>query len=303
MKKILAFIAAAVTCLQLSAQTDEEFAAQYQRQTSVAGLSGIGVDYILNKWETAFPGSANMLEARFAYFFDRSRSPQMVVKNQTRFLGAKPAMSLKDSLGRDVHYFQEYFYDDEIFGMAMKYIDNAVLLFPDDLAYRYDKITALIEYEKESPEMARDELLALIEFNNSTHPQWKDRGESVDEEYFINGVQEYCYSFFRTATPVSYDAFRMVSERMSKLYPKNTVFLSNLGSYWLVAQKNNNKALSCYGKVLKVDPKNYAAIKNCVLLARKSKNVKLEKKYLPLLIEVTSSEAERISAEARLKSL
>lgn len=290
-------------CLQLSAQTEEDFAAQYSRQISVAGVSGMGVDYILNKWENAYPGSARMLEARFAYFFDKSRAPQMIRKEQSRFLGEKPAVALKDSLGKAVNYFREYFYDDGIFGQAISYLDKAIKLYPNDIAYRFDKITALIAYEKESPEMASQELMALIDRNSSEHPDWISRGEPVNEEYFISGVQEYCYSFFTIASPVSFESFRIVSERMSKLYPKNTAFLSNLGSYWLVAQKNNKKALKCYSQVLKVDPRNYAAIKNCVLLARKSKDVKLEKKYLPLLIEVTTSEAERLSAEARLKAL
>ena len=303
MKKITILFALLLAGLQLSAQTDEEFAAQYERQISSVGLSGIGVDYILGKWEKAFPESRLMLECRFRYFFDKSRIPQMVVKDQTRFLGEKPAVTLKDSLGRNVNYFQEYFYDDEVFGRAMQYLDQGIRLYPDDIAFRYDKISALISYEKESPEMASQELLKLIDFNSSSHPAWNSRGEAVDEEYFVSGVQEYCYTLFSIASPVSYESFRLTSEKMAKLYPKNVVFLSNLGSYWLVAQGNSGKALSCYGKVLKVDPDNYAAIKNCVLSARKSGNVKLEKKYLPMLARVSPSEAERMAAEARLKTL
>lgn len=303
MKKIFSVIAAALLGLQLTAQTEEEFAAQYNRQIATVGISGMGVDYILSRWEKAFPESPGMLEARFSYFFDKSRAAKMIVRNQSRFLGAKPVVTLKDSLGRDVNYFQEYFYDDEVFGTSIRYIDRAIQLYPGDIAFRFDKITALMAYEKESPEMAMSELMGLIDFNGSGHPEWKRRGKAVDEDYFINGVQEYCYSLFSTASPVSYEAFRSVSERMCKLYPNNTVFLSNLGSYWLVAKNNSKKALGCYSKVLKKDPGNYAAIKNCVLLARKSGDVKLEKKYLPLLIGATPSEAEKISAEARLKAL
>ena len=48
-----------------------------------------------------------------------------------------------------------------------------------------------------------------------------------------------------------------------------------------------------YNKVLKKNPDDYATIKNCVLLARNDKNVKLEKKYLPMLIRVTPDETEK----------
>ena len=61
--------------------------------------------------------------------------------------------------------------------------------------------------------------------------------------------------------------------------------------------------MNYYGKVLKINPKDYTAIKNCVLMARKNKDVKLEKKYLPMLIAVTEDDMERASAEARLKAL
>ena len=54
---------------------------------------------------------------------------------------------------------------------------------------------------------------------------------------------------------------------------------------------------------LKKEPDNYTAIKNCVLLARDAKNLKLEKKYLPALIRVTQDDAERAAAQARLEAL
>ena len=70
-----------------------------------------------------------------------------------------------------------------------------------------------------------------------------------------------------------------------------------------VCKKDNKSALKYYNKVLKLSPNDYTAAKNCVLMARAEKDVKLEKKYLPILIRATEDEAERLSAEARLKSL
>ena len=85
--------------------------------------------------------------------------------------------------------------------------------------------------------------------------------------------------------------------------PKNTLFMTNLGSYYLVAEHNDKAALKMYNKVLKLKPDDYAAIKNCVLLARNEKNAKLEKKYLQKLVEVTTDETERTSAKVRLQAL
>ena len=43
------------------------------------------------------------------------------------------------------------------------------------------------------------------------------------------------------------------------------------------------------------------AIKNMILMARNSKNEKLEKKYLPMMIKYSQLESERLSAKARLE--
>lgn len=54
---------------------------------------------------------------------------------------------------------------------------------------------------------------------------------------------------------------------------------------------------------MKIKQDDLTAIKNIVILARNSGNVKLEKKYLPLLEKYSTSESEKLSAKARLESL
>ena len=70
-----------------------------------------------------------------------------------------------------------------------------------------------------------------------------------------------------------------------------------------MARKDNKTAMKYYSKVLKIKADDLTAIKNIIILARNSNNVKLEKKYLPLLIKYTQDEKEKIAAQARLKSL
>lgn len=288
----------------LFAQTPaSEHAARYERQVRNVGAAGVGVETILDRWEAEWPDDPAMHEGRSKFWLAKSLTTNVVPKNQQKFLGAAPVLVLKDSLGRDVNYFEENNFVDSLFALSQKAVDKAIALAPAELAYRVDKITALMLYEKDSPDLATSELLKLISYNSSAHPSWTYYGMAVDESTFISTIQEYCFNFFKYATPGSYEAFKTVSEAMLKNYPSELSFMNNLGSYWLVYKRNSGKALKWYNKVLKKDPHDYNAANNCVILSRKDKNVKLEKKYLPYLIEASDSETEKAACRARLEAL
>lgn len=304
MKHIFSMAALLLSCALMYGQDDPAaFKSRYERQVRTVGAAGVGVETILDRWEAAFPDDPAMLEGRYNYFLAKARSTEVVPKGASRYLGAEPVLTLKDSTGRDVYYYQEDFYVDSLFARSQTAIDKAISLQPSELGYRVDKITALMLYEKGSPDLATAELLKLIQYNKTARPSWTYYGLAVDDDTFVATVQEYCFNFFRFATPGCYEAFRTVSEEMLKIYPKNTDFLSNVGSYWLVYKQKPRQALKWYNKVLKINPKDYTAAKNCVILARSEKNPKLEKKYLPLLMEASDSEAERASCRARLETL
>lgn len=303
MKKTM-ILAMLLICTQAFAQlTTEELKSQYERQVRVVGLAGLGVENILDKWARVSAEDPDLLEARFHYYYIKSISTSMVEKNQPKYLGQNPSLSLKDSLGKDVYYFEENFFEDSLFALGQRYIDKAISLYPDEIIYRFEKLNALLDYEKESPDILASELDDLINYNTALKPKWTYDGMEFDDESFVSAIQEYCYSLFKLGTPKGYEVFLEISEKMNKLYPSNTEFLSNIGTYWLVYKQNNSQALKYYNKVLKINPKDYTAAKNCVVMARKDKNVKLEKKYLPVLIAATESETERATYEARLKSL
>ena len=303
MRKTLA-IAALLLCTLGYAQNDAAgFKARYERQVRNVGISGVGVETILDRWADAYPDDPAMLEGRYRFYLDKSISSTIVSRDTRRYLGKDPVLNLKDSTGRDVFYFEDTVFTDSLFAMGQSAIDRAVLVAPDELAYRIDKVTSLMLYEKDSPDMATQELLKLIDYHKTARPDWTYYGLAVDDDTFKNTVQEYCYNFFQYATPGSYEAFKTVSEAMLKLYPNDCGFIDNIGSYWLVYKQNNSKALKWYKKALKIDPGDYTAAKNCVILARKQKSLKLEKKFLPALIEAAESENERAAAQARLESL
>ena len=239
------------------------------------GPAGVGVETLLDRWEQDFPDDQTVHVARFNYHFQKSQRTEMVAKGtQRRYLGNPPSLTLKDTDGQDVNYFPEDFYDEEEFAEAMKVLDRQIALHPDELRFHFLKVSALAAYEKESPDMAAAELKSVIERQASARPAWTLDGEPADAEVFQQGVGEYCYDFYQIATPSGYEYFREVSERMNKLFPKNPVFLDNLGSYELVVKGNDKHAAKYYKKALKLDPDDYAATSNLQIIERKKAQAK-----------------------------
>jgi tetratricopeptide (TPR) repeat protein len=268
------------------------------------GETGVGIETLLDNWKAAYPDDTDMLVASFRYYLAKSQKQEVVRKDVSRYLGMKPILSLKDSLGKDVWFYQETFFDDELFGNATKSIDRAIALNPDRLDMRFSKISSELAYEKDSPDMACQDLKSLITYNYTEKPTWAYKGvEKVDDEFFCAGVQEYCVALFQRGGQKCFDAFKSISELMLQYRPDEHLFLSNMGSYYLVSAQDPKTALKYYTKVLKQDPNDYTAIKNCVLMARNENNVKMEKKYLAQLINVTESESEKLASQTRLDQL
>ena len=213
-----------------------------------------------------------------------------------------PILTIKDSLGTDICYFQVSVFDDELYGEALRAVDKAIAAYPKKLEFRFMKANAYVAYEKESPDMALVSLLALADEVASSNGGWEYEGAVIDPSFFPEAIQEYCYTFFNIGTPSSYEAFKVLSEKMMKLYPDNIEFLNNIGSYHLSVKKDYKSALKCYAKVLKSRPDDYIAIRNASLAARRMGNVKQEIKYLELLAQY-GTEKDRMLANARLDSL
>ena len=256
------------------AQTPEQFRERYDKQVKSVGADGVGVEYILNSWARKFPDDCDMLVARFNYYLLKSRSEEILPLSRTKYLGQKPVITLKDSLGRDVNYFVVPQYSDSLFRISQKNIERAIQLKPDELIYRFDRISALAAYEKDSPDMAATAMLDLIDYDAVSHPLWMFEGEPVSREDFESSVQEYCYLFFKTGSANSYESFRILSERMLKINPKSALFLNNLGAYWQVARRDDKKAAKYYKKVLKLNPSDETAKANLAIIEKNKQKKK-----------------------------
>ena len=274
--KILLSIAAAAVCAVAAAQTTaDEFQARYERLVQRVGYDGVGVETLLDRWGEAFPDDMRVPIGRFNFYYHRGHFTEMgSVPGARRFLGREPVLTLKDSNGQDVPYFEEDFFDDEPFGEALKIVDERIAAQPDELRWYYIKISALADYEKDSPDMCGSELRKLIMRHATTHPAWTLDGEPAGQDAFQQGVGEYCARFFEIGSEASYDLFFQLSTMMNKYFPQNTVFIDNIGSYWLIARNNEKTAIKYYKKALKIDPEDYAAQRNLKIIERRQAQAK-----------------------------
>jgi tetratricopeptide (TPR) repeat protein len=302
MKRIvfIAFILIASHALQ--AQTSSRYEQRYDLLVSQFGPAGVGIETVLDNWAKVDSTNARLLQARFEYFFTKAQTGQVEPRQGKKYLGMEPVLTLKDSLGNDVNYFQVNVFDDGLYAEAIKAADKAIAVWPDRLDFRFMKANAYIAYEKESPDMALAYLLAMADEDRSRNKPWQFEGAQAQKGFFEEAMQEYCYSFYAINSEKALEAFFKLSEKMLEIYPENLGFLNNIGTYNMVAKQDFKTAIKCYDKVLKKNPKDYTAIRNAMLAARKMKNLKLEKKYLQMVVK-HGPENEQKQAQARLDSM
>lgn len=222
MKRILLTLLAVLTLLPLSAQTKQsqkDYLDRYNLLVSKLGADGVGIETLLQRWEKDYPEDTDMLLGKFSYYLTKSQSASIEVKDSPKYLGNAPTLTLKDSLGREVNYFQVVSYDDELFGKATQAIEKAIELNPDRLDLRLFKISSLIGYEKDSPDMALAGLNALIDYNGHSHPSWVYPGVEQGEDFFPSLMQEYCYAFSRSALRIASMLSRSCPRRCWPIIP------------------------------------------------------------------------------------
>lgn len=303
MKKIIIILAFMAASVGAFAQNAKVYADRYNMMVARLGYAGVGVETVISHWERADSADADMLKAKYLYYLTKSQTYEIVINDNPKYLGQDPVMSLKDSLGKMSHYYQITKYDDELFGKALRALDKGIVFYPENLDFRFSKAAALLDYEKEHPELTLSLLMELAEMNAEKRYKWTYPDiEDADEEMVINSIQDYCYRLYMIKSEGSLEAFRTLSEKMSDLYPKNVLFIDNMGSYYMSKQEYRT-ALKYYNRALKIKEDDYPAIKNCALIATRLDDRKLQKKYYKLLAEYGASEAEKLSAKAKLESL
>lgn len=306
MMKIKYIFAAATLLLALSAQaqnTSQDYQRRFSNLVERVGYGGVGFETLLESWEKELPEDPYLYQARFLWSLNRAKTVSYIQLDADRYLGNEPILPYTDSLGRRRNFFEDVSYDPDLFALAEQSVVKAIQLEPDNLDLRLAKISALLLYERESPDIAVAELSGLLDYNFISKPKWTFSGRSVSQEDFLGLFQDQLFRLYRLGTPVATDAFRSLSEKALKYSPGHPLFMDNLGSYYLVFKKDSKTALKYYNKVLKAHPDDLTAIRNCIVLARSEKDVKLEKKYLAMMVKYGPEESDRESARRRLESL
>ena len=305
MKRTLCILALLFSFMGAWAQTSQEdFLRRYNNLIERVGPAGVGVETLIDRWAQAYPDDPQQLLARFSFCFTKSRTSVVIIRDTDRYLGAAPLIASTDSTGHKRNFFEDYDYDDDLYAEANLAIDRAIQLCPLRLDYRFLKTAASLAYEKESPDITLQSLLTLIQMHYTEHPQWVYEGvDNVDDECFEAFIQQYCHQLFTIGSPTSAEAFRTISETMLRYSRDNPLFMNNLGSYQLVFKHDNKKALKLYNAVLRKYPGDLTAIRNCIILARNSHNVRLEKKYLAMMVQYGATDTDKASAQARLDAL
>lgn len=275
MKRTTAALAAFLIAVSAFAQetgviNNAAFITRYKLLVDRVGDCGVGVKNFLDKWEAADSTDINMMLGRFNYYLAKCAKDTVIQKDVRTYLGNKPVLSMKDSTGRIMNYFTVTLYDDALFGKGLKWIEKAIATDNTRMELFMAKANALVRYEKEEPDMATQYLCGVIDKKFTNKSRWEYYDEELTSEMFDSIIQDYCYSFYKTGSPVSYESFRMLSERMLKHEPSCLLFLDNLGSYYLVVKKNYSKAKKYYSKALKINPDDEVAKKNMEILVRMS---------------------------------
>lgn len=297
-----AALAAALVLLLPFATAAQDFERKYNLLLERVGPCGVGVETILENWAKVQPDNDKLLAAKFSFWLTKGQDTEVVSKYQRKYLGMDAMLTLKDSVGADVYYFEVLKYDDECFRQAIASVDRAIAIYPERLDFRFMKANAYMSYERESPDMTLANLLSLINDFMAGKEKWTFGGQPADDDFFVAAMQEYCVAFYTLGTPSSYEMFKKLSEVMLEHYPDNPGFMGNLGTYHMLVRKDFKSALKYYNKVLKKHPDDYIAIRNSALAARRLGNAKLEKKYLLMLLE-HGTESDKLQAQGRLDTL
>lgn len=301
MRRIFLILSLFVCSVSLFGQT-ENYKKRYDLLKSYVGVDGLGVETLLTEWQKADSTSADMMLAWFDYHYTKATRDTIIKSESKTYLGQQPLMSLKDTTGKDIYYFEDVVFDDLQYGNAMRMVDKLISRFPSVLDYRFTKVNMLVEYEKASPDMALSYILELIDEDKGGKRYWEFNHKKADADVFPTSMNEYCLWFYTIGSEASREGFGEIAQRMLKSYPRNLMFLNHLGSYYLVQQNNFKKALKYYNAVLKLKPDDYVAMKNSIIIARKQKNVKQERQLLNKFLDIAPEE-EKLEIKARLKAL
>ena len=187
----------------------------------------------LNEWKEMAPDDPEMYVAHFNYYLQRS-------KTQVLKTGSSPQSSenvqitdpKNDSIG---YIFPAVEYDEDLYLMAMKFLDEGIDKHPKRLDMYFGKIFTL--GERKFFDQQKDVILELLDQTVKIDHQWLWQNSapvSGGVETFKGGIQDHVYNLFNQIEPKC-DLITTISKKFIEIFPNEVSGYSNLGSCALVA--------------------------------------------------------------------
>lgn len=153
----------------------------------------------------------------------------------------------------------EVIYNDSLFNISQDFIQKGILQHPKRLDLHFGKIHAL--WIKGEHQKQTGEILGLIDLGDKIKQNWLWNGNRPLEnakKTFTSAIYRYVAQLFSSD---QYTYVQQISERMIQSFPKEVANYSNLGAVYKV-QGNYKKAIRCFRKALKINPKDIIVLNN-----------------------------------------
>jgi len=251
---------------------------------------------LLQKWQQANPGDAELFIAYFNYYFLASRQEMVSLSASNN---QQTALEITDSTGSQVGFLSDEFdYDSALLKKAFQYIDKGISTHTARLDMRFGKIYALGQIE--NYESFTNEIIRAIEMSNKLKSQWvwtNNKKVEDPEKFFLSAIQDYVVQLYNAGDD-QLSSMRRIAKAVLKYYPKHVESLSNLAITYGV-QGDYDKALESLLQAEKIMPRDAVVLNNIATMYERKGDKLNAIKYF----ELTAKHGDKDTKDEAVKKL
>lgn len=254
---------------------------------------------LLQRWQQASPGDAELYVAFFNYYFAKSKSE---IVSLTQAAGSDPSFRITDSTGKTVGFMGgETRFDSNLLAEGFRYIDSGIYKYPDRLDMRFGKVYVFGQVG----DYARftSGIIQTIHFGKTINNKWRwtNNKELEDpEKFLLETIQEYVVQLYNAGDD-QLDRMRDIALAVLQYYPNHVESLSNLAITYSI-QGDPDKALDALLKAEKAAPQDYIVLNNIANTYRQKGDKPNAIRYYELTLKYGDADIKAEVTE-RLKEL